>query len=83
MAKNNVQPRSYLLCTQVNKPQIIQKPQNQSCTQIYINKTDTSIEHKIFEELVPFLSPLFKKKVHKARTRWYRGPFRRFINTRF
>ena len=23
------------------------------------------------------------KKAHKARTRWYRGPFRRFINTRF
>ena len=22
------------------------------------------------------------KKAHKARTRWYRGPFRRFINTR-
>ena len=23
------------------------------------------------------------KKAHKARKRWYRGPFRRFINTRF
>ena len=23
------------------------------------------------------------EKAHKARTRWYRGPFRRFINTRF
>ena len=23
------------------------------------------------------------KKAHKARTRWYRGPFRKFINTRF
>ena len=23
------------------------------------------------------------KKAHKARTRWYRGPFCRFINTRF
>ena len=30
MAKNKVQPVSYLLCTQVTKPQIIQKPQNQS-----------------------------------------------------
>ena len=24
-----------------------------------------------------------EKKAHKARTRWYRGPFSRFINTRF
>ena len=23
------------------------------------------------------------KKAHKARTSWYRGPFRRFISTRF
>ena len=23
------------------------------------------------------------EKAHKAGTRWYRGPFRRFINTRF
>ena len=23
------------------------------------------------------------EKAHKARTRWYRGPFHRFINTRF
>ena len=23
------------------------------------------------------------EKAHKARTRWYRGPLRRFINTRF
>ena len=36
MAKNNVQSVSHLLCMQVIKPQIIQKPQNQSCTQIYI-----------------------------------------------
>ena len=28
MARNNVQPLSYLFCTQVIKPQIIQKPQN-------------------------------------------------------
>ena len=30
MAKNNVQSVFYLLCTQVTKPQIIHKPQNQS-----------------------------------------------------
>ena len=53
MDKNNVQSVSCLLCTQVIKPQNIQKPQNQSCTQIYINKAYTNIEHKIFEELVP------------------------------
>ena len=29
-AKNNVQSVSFLLCMQVIKPQIIQKPQNQS-----------------------------------------------------
>ena len=37
-AKNNLQSVSYLLCTQVIKPQSIQKPQNQSCTQIYIKQ---------------------------------------------
>ena len=30
IAKKNVQSVSYLLCTQIIKPQIIQKPQNQS-----------------------------------------------------
>ena len=48
---------------QVIKPQIIQKPQNQSCTQIYINKTYANTEHKIFEELVPSVSPLLKKHI--------------------
>ena len=37
---------------------------------------------KFFEELVPSVSPL-SKKARKARTRWYRGPFRWFINTIF
>ena len=98
MAKNNVQSVSCLLCTQVIKPKIIQKQQYQSCTQIYVEKKKnnknkqtnkqtnkkklSNIEHKIFEELVPLVLPLLKK-AHKARTRWYRGPFRRFINTRF
>ena len=50
-------------------------------TNLYKNKTYTNIGHKIFEELVPSVSPLLKK--HKARTRWYCGPFRRFIDTRF
>ena len=57
MAKNSVQSVSYLLCTQVIKPQIIHKPQ------IHINKTYTDIGHKIFEELVPSVSPLLKKHI--------------------
>ena len=36
-----------------------------------------------FEELVPLVLPLLKKRAHKARRHWYRGPFRRFIDTRF
>ena len=32
-------------------------------TQIYINKTYTNIGHKIFEELVPLVSPLLKKHI--------------------
>ena len=35
-----------------------------------------------FGRIGPFgIAPV--KKAHKARTRSYRGPFRRFINTRF
>ena len=35
-----------------------------------------------FRRISPFgITPV--KKAHKARTRWYRGPFRRFNNTRF
>ena len=37
-----------------------------------------------FEELVPSVLPLLKKKkAHKARTQWYHGPFHQFINTIF
>ena len=68
MAKNNVQSVSYLLCTQVSKPEIAENPQYQSCTQIYV-KQNINIEHKFFEELVPSVSPLLQK-AHKARTRW-------------
>ena len=59
-AKNNVQSLSYLLCTQVIKPQIIQKLQNASWYKLSSNKTYTYIEHKIFDELVPSVSPLLK-----------------------
>ena len=66
MSKNNVQSVCYLLCMQVIKPQIIQKPQNQSHiktkTQTHIkNNTTTNIKHKIFKELVPSVLPLLKK----------------------
>ena len=45
----------------VTKPQIVEKTQNQSCTQIYIKKIYTNIDHKIFEKLVPSVPPLLKK----------------------
>ena len=45
-------------------------------------KIYTNIKHKIFKQLVPSVLPLLKK-VHKARTHWYHGPFRQFIITRF
>ena len=66
MAKNNVQSVFHLLYTQAIKPQIIQKPQNQSHiktkTQTHIkNNTTTNIKHKIFKELVPSVLPLLKK----------------------
>ena len=75
MAKNNVQSVSYLLCTQVIKPQIIHTPQNQSCTQIYIKQNIHKHRTQNFRRISPFsITPA--KKAHKARTRWYRGPFR-------
>ena len=50
-------------------------------TQIYMKKTQ---KHRTqnFRRISPFgITPV--AQAHKARTRWYRGPFRRFINTRF
>ena len=35
-----------------------------------------------FRRISPFGIAPVKKKAYKARTRWYRRPFRRFINTR-
>ena len=59
---------------QVIKPQIIQKPQNQSCTQIYIKRNIHKHRTQNFRRISPFdITPV--KKAHKARTRWYRGPF--------
>ena len=82
MAKNKVQSVSYLLCTQITKPQIIQKPQNQSCTQIYIKQNIHKHQTQNFRRISPF-GITSVRKAYKARTRWYLGPFRRFIHTRF
>ena len=75
---------------QVIKPQIIQKAQNQSRTQIYIKQNIHKHRTQHFRGISPFgITPVKKKKKNLkstqgcARTRWYRGPFRRFINTRF
>ena len=82
MAKNNVQSVSHLLCTQVIKPQIIHKPQNQAWHKFYIKQNIHKRRTQNFRRIRPFgITPV--EKAHKARTRWYRGPFRRFIDTRF
>ena len=59
-AINNVQSVSYSLCTQVIKPKVIQKPQNQSWHK-FTWKTYTNIKLNIFEELLPSVSLLLKK----------------------
>ena len=51
-------------------------------TQIYIKQNINKHRTKIFRRVSPFgITPV--EKAHKARTRWYRGPFRWFIDTRF
>ena len=51
-------------------------------TQIYIKQNIHKHGTQKFRRISPFgITPI--KKAQKARTRWYRGPFRRFINTRF
>ena len=80
MAKNNVQSVSHSLCTQVitNHPQTTKS----GMTQIYIKQNIHKHRTQNFRRISPFgITPV--EKAHKARTRWYRGPFRRFINTRF
>ena len=71
----------FLLSMQVIKPQIIQKQKISPDTNV--QKTYTSIKQKNnkIRRNSPFgIAPI--KKAHKARTCWYRGLFRRFINTR-
>ena len=51
-------------------------------TQIYIKQNIHKHRTQNFRRISPFgITPV--EKAHEARTRWYRGPFRRFINTRF
>ena len=51
-------------------------------TQIYIKQNIHKHRTQNFRRISPLgITPV--KKAHKARTRWYSGPFRRFINTRF
>ena len=51
-------------------------------TQIYIKQNIHKHRTQIYRRISLFaITPV--KKAHKVRTRWYRGPFHRFINTRF
>ena len=51
-------------------------------TQIYIKQNIHKHQTQNFRRISPFgIIPV--EKAHKARTRWYRGPFRRLIDTRF
>ena len=50
-------------------------------TQIYIKQNIHKHRTQNFQRISPFsITPV--EKAHKARTRWYRGPFRRFIDKR-
>ncbi|WP_419623878.1 hypothetical protein, partial [Thiolapillus sp.] len=51
-------------------------------TQTYIEQNIHKHRTQNFRRISPFgITPV--EKAHKARTRWYSGPFRRFIDTRF
>ena len=48
-------------------------------------KKITGLGRRTREEIAKWnqMTATLVEKAHKARTRWYRGSFRRFINTRF
>ena len=51
-------------------------------TQIYIKQNIHKHRTQKFRRISPFgITPV--EKAHKARIRWYCGPFRRYIDTRF
>ena len=60
MAKTNFN-LSPVYSSQVIKPQIPRKLQNQSWHKFTYKKTYTNVKHKIFEELIPSVLPLLKK----------------------
>ena len=66
-AKNNVQSASYLLCMQVIKPQIIQKPQNQSWHKL--SENIAKHQTQIFRRISPFGIALLKKQNKKKHIR--------------
>ena len=73
-----------LLFTLQTSHQITNSPQTTKSvkTQIYIRQSIHKRQTQNVQRISPFgIAPV--KKAHKARTRWYRGPSRRFINTRF
>ena len=51
-------------------------------THIYIKQNIHKHRTQNFQRISPF-GITSVEKAHKARTRWYCGPFRRFIDTRF
>ena len=72
------------ICTQVIKQYILNNNNKSVPTEICIEQNIHKHQTQNFRRISPFgIAPVKKKKAHKARTRWYRGPFRRFINTRF
>ena len=51
-------------------------------TKIYMKQNINKHRTQNFLRISPYgITPV--EKAHKARTRWYRGPFHRFIDTRF
>ena len=51
-------------------------------TQIYIKQNMHKHRTQNFRRISPIgITPV--RKAHKARTRWYRGPYHGFIDTRF
>ena len=77
MAKNNIQSISYLLCMQIIKTTNHPQTTKSGMTQTYIKQNIHKHQTQNFQRISPFrITPV--EKAHMARTRWYRGPFRRF-----
>ena len=81
MAKNNVQSGPIYSARKSSNLKLSINHKISHDTNLHKTKhTQTSDTN--FRRISPFgITPV--EKAHKARTRWYRGPLRRFINTRF